>query len=73
MKVKNILPKMNESILKVFSDRKMVVENYHFMDELSDDKIVLRDYIIEGKKLIVKRMDGFLIEIEGDIDKITLV
>lgn len=73
MKVDYVIPKIKENVLKVFSNNKVIIENYNLMTFLSSEKIILRKYEIVGKNLIIKRMDGYLIEIEGEISKINFI
>lgn len=73
MNIKNMLPNTNKSFLKVVKNNKIIIENYGIINELSNNKIVLKEYVIEGNNIKIKRMDGFLIEIKGQISKIIFI
>ncbi len=63
---------INDMVLKLVSDNKIIVSNYHCMIDMSQNKIILEKYVIEGDDLVVKRMDSFEIEITGKISKVIL-
>ena len=73
MNINKMLPNIKENIIKVFSNKKVIIENYHFLDTLSKEKIRLKQYEIFGENLYIKRMDGYIIEIEGTIERITFM
>lgn len=68
--MKNILFNTSDSVLKVINKTKVIIYNYHNVVDISQNKIALEKYIIEGNDLIVKKMDEFEIEIIGNVEAI---
>lgn len=71
--MKNILFNTSDSVLKVINKTKVIIYNLHNVIDISQNKIALEKYIIEGNDLIVKKMDEFEIEIIGNVETITLL
>lgn len=71
--MKNILFNTSDSVLRVINKTKVIIYNYHNVVDISQNKIALEKYIIEGNDLIVKKMDEFEIEIIGNVEAITLL
>lgn len=73
MNLRKFSPSFNNTLLKVISKSKIIIEKYGIVKELTSNKIELDNFLIEGNNLIVKRMDGYLIEIKGNITKISFL
>ena len=71
--MKNILFNTSDNVLKVINKTKVIIYNYHNVVDISQNKIALEKYIIEGNDLIVKKMDEFEVEIIGNVEAITLL
>lgn len=71
--MKNILFNTSDSVLKVINKTKVIIYNLQNVIDISQNKIALEKYIIEGNDLIVKKMDEFEIEIIGNVETITLL
>lgn len=68
--MKNILFNINDSFFKLVNKNKLIVCNYLNIKDISQEKIVLEKYLIEGNGLVVKKMDQYEIEIIGVIESI---
>lgn len=68
--MKNILFNINDSVFKLVNKNKLIVCNYLNIKDISQEKIVLEKYLIEGNGLVVKKMDQYEIEIIGVIESI---
>lgn len=67
------LPILKNTYLKVISKNYVIIENYHDIINISKTEVVSTDYIIKGEGLIVKKIDGFYIEIKGQIKTIDII
>ena len=60
----------SQSILRLINNKYLIIENYIEISDITLNMIVTKYYRIEGDDLIVKKMDGYFIEIKGQIKKI---
>lgn len=61
---------INNKILKLISNDKVIIQNYNLIEHIGPEKIIVSNYIIEGVEMIVKKIDGYTIEIVGQIKEI---
>ena len=61
---------INNKILKLISNDKVIIQNYNIIEHIGPEKIIVSNYIIEGVEMIVKKIDGYTIEIVGQIKEI---
>ena len=61
---------INNIILKLISNDKVIIQNYNLIEHIGPEKIIVSNYIIEGVEMIVKKIDGYTIEIVGQIKEI---
>lgn len=65
--------KSNSNIkLSIYSDNRIIIEDYHKLLDLSDGLIKVDFYSIYGKFLKLKQMDNYMIEIYGEIYQVVL-
>ncbi len=65
--------KINNRIkLSIYKDEKIIVENYKDLKDINEEEIVVDLYRIKGNFLKIKRMDNYMIEIEGIISQIKI-
>ncbi len=69
---KKFIPEYNCSILRMFDQQKIIIENYHEIIDISPDSIIVDQYIIVGEILRVTRLDQVVIEIYGKIKEIII-
>lgn len=66
-----IILKINNLIkLSIYKNEKIVIENYKELRDIHEEEIVVDIYTIKGLFLKIKRMDNYMIEIEGIISQI---
>ncbi len=58
--------------LSLFSDKRIIIERYKLIKEISDDKIIIDDYIINGKILKIKLMNNYMLDINGEVKSIEI-
>ncbi len=56
----------------IYYDDFIIIENYEQIISIDAKKIRTSKYEIIGKNLTVKKFDGFIIEIKGNIDNISI-
>ncbi len=65
--------KMNSRIkLTIFKNEKIIIENYLKLNDISENKIMVDMYTINGDFLKIKKMDNYMIEISGIISQIII-
>ena len=65
--------KMNSRIkLTIFKNEKIIIENYLKLNDISENKIIVDMYNINGDFLKIKKMDNYMIEISGIISQIII-
>lgn len=63
---------MKNAKLTLYDKERIIIEFYTKIIEIKEDLIIIDQYIINGSKLIIKKMDKCIIEIEGQIKNIVL-
>ena len=58
--------------LSLYNNNKLVIENYINLLDISDSKIIIDKYTINGNNLKIKEMNNYYIVIIGIIDNICL-
>lgn len=58
--------------LSLFSDKRIIIERYKVIKEISDDKIIIDDYVINGKILKIKLMNNYMLDINGEVKSIEI-
>lgn len=58
--------------LSLFSDKRIIIEKYKTIKEISDEKIIVDEYIINGKILRIKQMNKFMLDINGEVNSIEI-
>lgn len=58
--------------LSLFSDKRIIIEKYKTIKEISDEKIIVDEYIINGKILRIKQMNQFMLDINGEVNSIEI-
>jgi hypothetical protein len=67
-----VLGDFKEIRLRLFSDRRIIIENYQELKDIGNDTIVIDNYIITGNFLKISKMDPMMIEIYRDINEILI-
>lgn len=67
-----LLGDFQEIKLRLFSDRRIIIENYKKLKDINNDIIVIDNYIIVGNFLKIRKMDPMMIEIYGEINEIII-
>ncbi|HHU79981.1 MAG: hypothetical protein ACOX40_04010 [Bacilli bacterium] len=67
-----LLGDFQEIKLRLFSDRRIIIENYKKLKDINNDMIVIDNYIIVGNFLKIRKMDPMMIEIYGEINEIII-
>lgn len=70
--MKALLGDFQEIKLRLFSDRRIIIENYNQLKDIKDDSIIIDNYIIVGNFLKLRKMDPMMIEIQGEIHEILI-
>jgi hypothetical protein len=58
--------------LSLFSHERIVVERYKRVKEISEDKIIIDEYIINGKILKIVLMNKYMLDIRGEVNCIEI-
>lgn len=58
--------------ITIYADKRIVIENYNKLYDLSESLIKVDIYSIYGKFLKLKQMDNYMIEIFGDINQVII-
>ena len=58
--------------ITIYADKRIVIENYNKLYDLSENLIKVDIYSIYGKFLKLKQMDNYMIEIFGDINQVII-
>lgn len=58
--------------LSLFSNKRIVIEKYKTVKEISEEKIIVDEYIINGKILKIKQMNKFMLDINGEVNSIEI-
>lgn len=58
--------------ISIYNDKRIVIEDYNKLLDLTDSLIKVDIYSIYGKFLRLKQMDNYMIEIFGDIDQVVV-
>lgn len=56
--------------LSLFSNERLIIENYKCLKEINDDYIIVDEYNIFGNNLKIKIMNKYMIDIFGVVRKI---
>ncbi len=56
--------------LSIYGNKRIIIENYDNLMDISDLEIIIDDYKIIGDFLKIRRMDNYMIEIDGKISSI---
>lgn len=56
--------------LSLFSNERIIIENYKCLKEINDDYIIVDEYNIFGNNLKIKIMNKYMIDIFGVVRKI---
>lgn len=67
-----LIPEFTDHKLKIYNYRKLILENYLEIKEISKELIIIDQYYIIGKKLTINLLNQFIIEIYGDIEEIKI-
>ena len=67
-----LIPEFTDHKLKIYNYRKVILENYLEIKEISKELIIIDQYYIIGKKLTINLLNQFIIEIYGDIEEIKI-
>lgn len=62
----------NQLKLSIFSNNRIVIENYNELIDINEEEITVDRYQILGTFLKITKMDNFFIEIEGTIRQIVI-
>ena len=57
-----LIPEFTDHKLKIYNDRKLILENYLEIKEISKELIIIDQYYIIGKKLTINLLNQFIIE-----------
>lgn len=68
MKIQNFAKKS----LKIIDNNKAIVNNYNALYDFDNKKIIIDNYIIYGKNLVIKKIDEISVEIYGEMEKIEI-
>lgn len=66
------MKKTNSIKLSIYLDKRIIIENYEALISISENEICVDMYMIGGSFLKISRMDNYMIEILGTIDKIVV-
>ena len=70
----NIMKKSKNNIkLSIYSNTKIVIENYNKIIDLNDNIVIIDNYKINGSNLKIPNIDEFYIIITGVIKSIDIV
>ena len=58
--------------ITIYANKRIVIENYNKLYDLSENLIKVDIYSIYGKFLKLKQMDNYMIEIFGDINQVII-
>ena len=58
--------------LSIFSNKRIVIERYKQVKEISENKIVIDEYVINGKILKIKLMNKYMLDISGEVSSIEI-
>lgn len=58
--------------ISIYNDKRIVIEDYNKLLDLTDSLIKVDIYSIYGKFLKLRQMDNYMIEIFGDIDQVVV-
>ncbi|HHZ18798.1 MAG TPA: hypothetical protein GX390_05875 [Acholeplasmataceae bacterium] len=58
--------------LTIYRDERIVIENYDRLIDLTAETIKVDIYTIVGKFLKLTRMDGYMIEVVGEVGEIII-
>ena len=58
--------------ISIYNDKRIVIEDYNKLLDLTDSLIKVDIYSIHGKFLKLRQMDNYMIEIFGDIDRVII-
>ncbi|HOA78498.1 MAG: hypothetical protein WBL47_03650 [Bacilli bacterium] len=58
--------------LSLYRDRRVVIENYDKLLDLTAEMIKVDIYTIIGKFLKLTKMDGYMIEVVGEVGEIII-
>ena len=67
-----LIPEFTDHKLKIYNYRKLILENYLEIKEISKELIIIDQYYIIGKELTINLLNQFIIEIYGDIEEIKI-
>ena len=56
----------------IYYDDFIIIENYDKIMSISNGKIKTSKYEIIGDELVVKKFDGFILEIRGNVESILI-
>jgi len=58
--------------ISIYNDKRIIIENYQKLLDLSENLIIVDIYSIYGKFLKLKKMDNYMIEILGNIERVII-
>ncbi len=58
---------MKNNYLKLISNNYVIIENYGEITNISSYEVISTNYTVKGEELIVKKVDGYYLEIAGKI------
>jgi len=58
--------------LSIYSDSRIIIENYDKLLDLNEEMIKVDIYTITGKFLKLKQMDSYMIEVIGTISQVII-
>ena len=67
-----LIPTLELVKITLWSNQKIVVENYKKLIDLSEEVIKIDQYLIKGKKLKIEELDQFIIKIHGEIEELII-
>ena len=67
-----LIPALELVKITLWSNQKIVVENYKKLIDLSEEVIKIDQYLIKGKKLKIEELDQFIIKIYGEIEELII-
>ena len=68
-----LYPSFNEMKLKLFSDQRIIIENFKELKDLNEGLIIVDQYFIYGTFLKISKMDPSKMEIYGTIKEIKII
>lgn len=67
-----LIPEYNQERLRLYNKERVVIENFKELKDISNEMIVVDNYMIIGSFLKINRMDPLTMEIYGQIKEIII-